>query len=180
MVPHDSPLLWETLLELVCPTLVPIVLPTVSELPVVCPKDCDTLSFQPLLCVVLWLLPQLCEVPVVVPLETECELPFVTELEVPKLFVVEPPTELVVELLTDELWLHPSEPLIPVVVLLESPEDPLITKIPPLIPEVVPSEELLDQPDEPLVPFVVLVPDVVPFDQFEPFDTLEFVPLLAE
>ena len=68
----------------------------------------------------------------------------------------------------------------PVVVLLESPEEPLITKIPPLIPEVVPSEELLDQPEEPLVPLDELVPEVVPFDQLEPFDTLEFVPLLVE
>ena len=104
----------------------------------------------------------------------------VTELDVPWVLVVEPPTELVVELLTAVLWLHPSEPLVPVVVLLESLEEPLITKIPPLTPEVVPSVELLDQPDEPLVPSVVVVPEVVPLDQLEPLDTLEFVPLLTE
>ena len=68
----------------------------------------------------------------------------------------------------------------PVVVLLESPEDPLITKIPPLTPEVVPSVELLDQPEDPLVPSVVVVPVVALFDQLEPLDTLAFVPFVTE
>lgn len=94
--------------------------------------------------------------------------------------MVDPPTELVVELLTAVLWLHPSDPLVPVVVLLESLEEPLITNIPPLTPDVDPSVELLDQPVEPLVPSVVVVPEVVPLDQFEPLDTLELVPLLTE
>lgn len=138
------------------------------------------LSFQPLLWVVLWLLPQLWEVPVVLPVDTELEVPLVTVLEVPWVLVVEPPTEFVVELLVAVLWLHPSDPLVPVVVLLESPDEPLMTKIPPLTPEVVPSVELLDQPEEPLVPSVVVVPEVVPLDQLEPVETLEFVPLLTE
>lgn len=68
----------------------------------------------------------------------------------------------------------------PAVALLESLELPLITNIPPLIPDVEPSVELLDQPEEPLVPSVVVVPEVVPLDQLEPLDTLEFVPLLTE
>lgn len=116
----------------------------------------------------------------VLPLETECELPLVTLFDVPKLFVVDPPIELVAELLIAVLELQPSEPLVPAVVLLESLELPLITKIPPLMPDVEPSVELLDQPEEPLVPSVVVVPEVVPLDQLEPLDTPEFVPLLTE
>ena len=74
------------------------------------------------------------------------------------------------------LELQPSLPLVPVVLLLVSPDEPLTTKIPPLIPEVVPSELLDDQPEEPLVPSVCVTPLLAPFDQLEPLDTLEFVP----
>ena len=78
--------------------------------------------------------------------------------------------------MTAELEFHPSLPLVPLVVLLESPDEPLMTKIPPLIPEVVPSVLLEDHPDEPLVPLVLVTPLLAPFDQLEPLETLEFVP----
>ena len=42
---------------------------------VLCPKDWDTLSFQPLLWVVLLVVPQLSDVPLVEPLETEWDVP---------------------------------------------------------------------------------------------------------
>ena len=58
-------------------------LPTVSDVPVLCPKDWDTLSFQPLLWVVLLVVPQLSDVPLVEPLETECDVPEVWLLETP-------------------------------------------------------------------------------------------------
>ena len=50
-------------------------LPTVSDVPVLGPKDWDTLSFQPLLWVVLLVVPQLSDVPLVEPLETEWDVP---------------------------------------------------------------------------------------------------------
>lgn len=58
-------------------------LPTVSEVPTVCPTLCDTLSLQPLLCVALCEVPQLSEVPVVYPLETEWDVPLVALLDTP-------------------------------------------------------------------------------------------------
>ncbi len=58
-------------------------LPIVSDVPTVCPTDWDTLSLQPLLCVALCEVPQLSDVPVVYPLETEWDVPLVTLLETP-------------------------------------------------------------------------------------------------
>lgn len=78
------------------------------------------------------------------------------------------------------LEFQPSLPLVPVVLLLVSPEEPLTTKIPPLTPEVVPSELLDDQPEEPLVPLDCEVPLDAPVDQLPPLDTLEFTPLDTE
>ena len=80
----------------------------------------------------------------------------------------------------DVLEFQPSLPLVPVVLLLESPDEPLTTKIPPLTPEVVPSELLDDQPEDPLVPLDWEVPLVAPLDQLPPLETLEFTPLDTE
>lgn len=82
--------------------------------------------------------------------------------------------------MTPLLEFQPSLPLVPFVVLLESPEEPLMTKIPPLIPEVVPSLLLEDHPEDPLVPLELEVPLLAPFDQLAPPEALELVPWVEE
>ena len=82
--------------------------------------------------------------------------------------------------MTPLLEFQPSLPLVPFVVLLESPEEPLMTKIPPLVPEVVPSLLLEDQPEDPLVPLELEVPLLAPFDQLAPPEALELVPWVEE